>query len=272
MRDAILNRVSTRTFIKEDFPMKRIAKIESVLKQYCNLQGPFGHSFEFTFSLNSDRDGKGQKIGTYGLIKNVPAFIGGVCENSLESIVDFGYVFEHVILELTELGYATCWLGGTFKRKDYRRELKENEIIPAISPIGHRAEKRSLVDRMLRSAAQSNNRLDDSIMFFDYESELPYPDNGKIEIKQSLCLIKRGPSASNKQPWRVYIEDKVAHFFIERTPGYGKAMHYDIQALDIGIALAHYDIGLRFFNKKPLFNRVKVKEIENKEYIVSVQY
>ena len=29
---------------------------------------------------------------------------------------DFGYVFEWLILRATDLGLATCWLGGTFKR------------------------------------------------------------------------------------------------------------------------------------------------------------
>jgi len=272
MRDAILNRVSTRTFIKEEFTMKNIAKIDSILKELSLKKGPFGNSFEFTFSLNTNKDGKGQKIGTYGLLKNVPAYVGGVCENTLESIVDFGYVFEHIILELTEIGYGTCWLGGTFKRKDYRRNLNENQIIPAISPIGHTASKRSFVDRMLRKSAQSDNRLDDSKMFFDYDTLQPLGENGSIEIKQSLCLIRRGPSASNKQPWRVYVENQVAHFYIERTPGYAKPLHYDIQAIDMGIALAHYDIGLQFFNKKPLFKSVDAKDIEGKEYILSVQY
>lgn len=272
MRDAILRRVSTRTFKKEIFPIKKIAKLESILEEYKKKKGPFGNSFEFTFSLNSNKEEKGQKIGTYGMLRNVPTFIGGVCENTIESIVDFGYVFEHIILELTEIGYSTCWLGGTFKRKDYRKALAENEIIPAISPVGHSAKKRSLIDRMVRSAAQSQNRLDDSKLFFDYETETPYGENGRIEVRQSLCLIRRGPSASNKQPWRIFIEGNVAHFYLERTPGYAKSLHYDIQALDIGIALAHYDIGLRYFKKTPVFKRTKVKDIKDKDYIISVQY
>ena len=56
MRDAILQRVSTRTFKKDHLPIKRIAKIESILKKYTEVKGPFGHSFEFTFSLNNDKD------------------------------------------------------------------------------------------------------------------------------------------------------------------------------------------------------------------------
>lgn len=272
MRDAILNRVSTRTFVKENLTIEHIAQIESVLKKYKTVKGPFGHSFDFTFSLNDTVDGKGQKIGTYGLLKNVPAFIGGVCENTVEGIVDFGYVFEHIILELTNIGFATCWLGGTFRRNQYRKKLEENQIIPAISPVGHRAEKRSPIDRLLRTAAQSNNRLEDHKMFFDYETEEPLNGNHDVIIKQSVCLVRRGPSASNKQPWRLFVEGTKVHFYIERNKTYAKALSYDMQALDIGIALAHYDIGVQYFNKDLTYKKYDVKDLDNKTYIVTAEF
>ena len=272
MRDAILSRISTRTFVEENLTKSQITEIEDTLKKYNQAKGPFGHSFELTFSLNDDVENKGKKIGTYGLIKNAPAFIGGVSENTMEAIVDFGYIFEHVILELTEKGYSTCWLGGTFRRKHYRKKLAKNQLIPAISPVGYRANKRSRIDKFIRNAAQSQNRLDNSKNFFHYDTLEPYGDDGNIIIKQSLCLVRRGPSASNKQPWRIFAEGNRAHFYIERNKVYGKALQYDMQALDIGIALAHYDIGIRFFNKIPIYNRLEVKDIERKEYVITVEY
>lgn len=272
MRDAILNRISTRTFMEEKLSDQQIKEIESLIERYNSVEGPFGHTFEFVFYLNENGSKKGQKIGTYGLLKNVPAFVGGVSPNTKEGIVDFGYVFEKVILELTDLGYDTCWLGGTFRRKQFLRKLKKNHIIPAITPIGHRATKRSRVDRFLRSAAQSKNRLDDSKLFFDYETLNPLGEKGSIIVKQSLCLVRRGPSASNRQPWRLYVEGETVHFYLDRNKIYGKALLYDIQALDIGIALAHYDVGVQYFNKKPVFNRLDVKKIDGKTYIISVTY
>lgn len=268
MRDAILKRVSTRTYEDVDLTKKGIEAIVSLIKKYKTEKGPFGHSFEFTFNLNNKEKTNGKKIGTYGLLKNVPAFIGGVCENTPEQIIDFGFVFEKIILELTNMGLGTCWLGGTFKRKHYRRELKENELIPAISPVGKIAGKRSFIDRTIRSAAQSKNRKDDSELFFDYVSNKPLDDNVDIVIKQSLCLVRRSPSASNKQPWRVFVEDENAHFYVERTPGYAKPLRYDIQLLDMGIALSHFEIGVAFFKKELSFEKiVDPLEKENMEYI-----
>jgi hypothetical protein len=272
MRDAILSRLSTRTFEDKNLSINQIKEIKELLKTYQSVKGPFGNSFELTFNLNNKKETNGKKIGTYGLLKNVPAYVGGVCQNAPQSIVDFGYVFEHVILELTKIDLGTCWLGGTFKRKDYRRELEENEIIPAISPVGIKAEKRSLIDRTIRSRAQSSSRLDDALLFFDYQSQLPLGENADIVVKQSLCLVRRAPSASNKQPWRCYVDGKKVHFYIERTKGYAKPLNYDIQLLDLGIALAHYDIGVRYFKKIPTFSKLETKELEGKEYIITVEF
>ena len=250
MRDAILKRISTRTFTKETLAKNQIKEIKQLLAKYANIQGPFGNSFEFTFDLNEDESKKGQKIGTYGLIKNVPAFIGGIAKNNRESLIDFGYVFEMIILELTKLDYATCWLGGTFKRKDYRRGLNKDEVIPAISPIGFRAEKRSIVDRTLRSAAQSHKRLPFGELFhyFDTNQELEEAKDSRfVDIMQ---LVRKAPSASNKQPWRIFVtkDHDAVHVYLKRNKLYGSALSYDIQLLDIGISLAHLEVGLNHYD------------------------
>ncbi|AIO18031.1 Nitroreductase family protein [Candidatus Izimaplasma bacterium HR1] len=252
MRKAILERVSTRTFGKEVLSKKQIDEIKAVIDKYKGIKGPFGNSFEFTFNLNSNNEGKKQKIGFYGMIKNVPAYIGGVSLDTRNSIIDFGYLFEKVILELTTLGYDTCWLGGSFRRSTYRKKLAPNEVIPAICPVGHRADQRSFLDKRIRSAAQSHKRLPFGTLFqyFDEEKELEETTDSRfIDI---MHLIQRGPSASNKQPWRFFVAEKhdVIYAYLERTEGYGIALGYDIQALDAGIALAHLEIGLENYDFK----------------------
>jgi len=54
------------------------------------------------------------------------------------------------------------------------------------------------------------------------------------------------PSASNKQPWRIVRAQNNFHFFLSRTPGYGGfAPNVDIQRLDMGIAMAHFELRSR---------------------------
>jgi hypothetical protein len=273
MINSIYKRTSTRTYKHETLSNKEMKEIMDIKDSHKLFKGPFGHSFNFTFNLNSVEQDQNQRIGTYGLIKNVPAFIGGISKNTIESIIDFGFVFEHLILSLTEKGFDTCWLGGTFKRNDYRKQLLDNEIIPAISPVGHRAKKRTLVDIAMRKISGAKKRLPTSILFKQYLNELPVDMTSKSAINSCLELVRIGPSASNKQPWRLYVDDNMIHFYIERTNKYPSvSLGYDIQALDIGIALSHFSIGLLYFKKTFQYIKIEqVKTFSNQEYILSIQ-
>ena len=244
VKNAIHERQSTRTFKHDDLTADEIKQISSVVSHVSEMVGPFQHQFDFTFRLNTNRTPGGQKIGTYGLLRNVPAFIGGVATNERFSLIDFGFVFEHLILELTKAGFDTCWLGGTFRRNDYQKQLGDDEVIPAISPVGHRAKHRTLVDQLLRSGAQSIRRKDFSELFHDAANGHLVLDYSN-PIIESLALVRRGPSASNRQPWRASVDGDTVRWYLARTPNYARLLKYDIQLLDIGIALAHFTIGLR---------------------------
>lgn len=273
MINSIYKRISTRTFKNETLSENEINDIKQTVNSHKSIKGPFGNKFDFTFNLNSNKLEQGQKIGTYGFIKNVPAFIGGVSKNNFESIVDFGFTFENLILSLTDKGFDTCWLGGTFKRKEYRKKLLDNEIIPAISPVGHRAKKRSLLDIALRKISSGKNRFTADILFKQYQNQSPIDMTIKSAINSCFELVQLGPSASNKQPWRLYLDGDVIHFYIQRTKKYPPiSLGYDIQALDIGIALNHFSVGLLHFKMNFSYKKYdNAKTFLNQEYVISVQ-
>jgi len=272
MIDAIYKRISTRTYMNEMLSNEETKEIMEIVHSHKVIKGPFGNNFDFTFNVNTDKHEEGKKIGTYGLIKNVPAFVGGVSKNTLESIVDFGFVFEDLLLSLTYKGFDTCWLGGTFKRNEYRDQLLDDEIIPAISPVGHRANKIAIAEMALRKMSGARSRLSTTTLFKQYSNESPIDMTTSSSINTCLELVQLGPSASNKQPWRLYVDKEVIHFYIERTIHYPPvSMGYDIQALDIGIALCHFSVGLQYFNKKFSFKKFDcVKTFPNQEYVLSI--
>ncbi len=117
MRDAILSRVSTRTFNKSQLSGEDVKKINNILVDYESVKGPFDHKQKFNFRFNDSKSLEGRKVGTYGVLRHVPGFIGGSCENEFENLVDYGYIFERIILSLTKEGFDTCWIGGTFHKK-----------------------------------------------------------------------------------------------------------------------------------------------------------
>ena len=60
---------------------------------------------------------------------------------------------------------------------------------------------------------------------------------------QALESVRLGPSASNRQPWRIVREGAAFHFFLPRTPGYDKMTgEIHLQEVDMGIAMCHFEL------------------------------
>lgn len=66
-----------------------------------------------------------------------------------------------------------------------------------------------------------------------------------------LEMVRLGPSASNKQPWRILRAGHDWHFYLQRTKGYRAGFFQrilrlaDIQRIDIGIAMCHFELAAR---------------------------
>lgn len=273
MRDAILNRVSTRSYNKQQLSGEEVKRINNILHKSKSVKTPFDHQFKYKFRFNDSKSKEGKKIGTYGVLRHVPGFVSGVCENDFENLVDYGFIFERIVLSLTKENFDTCWLGGTFKRKTYEMKLDENQIVPAITPVGYRAQKRTMVDKFIRKAAESDNRKIFGTLFKDYNTFEPLSDTLENPIMQCLELVRRGPSASNKQPWRAFLDDDEVLFYLKRTQRYpSDNFPYDIQALDIGIAISNFTVGLEYFGfEYSYYKDNKAKEIDFLDYVLTVK-
>ena len=249
MREAINQRRSIRSYSDQALTSREIEAIQSILNDVHNIQAPFKTTIR-TFFLTQSKTGQKETIGTYGFIQNAPAFFGGVTKNDFYSLIDFGYLFEWIILSLTKLGLGTVWLGGTFHRAQFKDYITEDEIIPAILAVGY-PENMSIKEKIIRMAAQANQRkpFDEIIQSSsEIKSFLESPWFKRIE--PAFEAIRIAPSASNKQPWRLIINSNDIHFYLEHTPRYGEKLGFDIQYLDMGIALLHFEIGLSDLNIK----------------------
>jgi hypothetical protein len=57
-----------------------------------------------------------------------------------------------------------------------------------------------------------------------------------------LEMVRLAPSASNRQPWRVVMNEKGFHLYLARTFGYGALFRdIDLQRIDMGIAMFHFE-------------------------------
>jgi len=236
----------------------------------------FGNRAYFKIIDMTEADAKEMKeLGSYGVLKGVKVLISGAVNNAEFANEDYGYLMEKNILFCASLGLGTCWLGGSFDRAAFTKKtgIKPGEIVPAITPIGYAVKKKTIEDIAIRKMVGADKRKKWKELFFmgDDGTELKPEEAGKY--KDVIEMVRIGPSASNKQPWRVVKEKgkSIFHFFLERTPGYGDKMRpADMQKIDMGIAMCHFELSCGELGLTGKFERMKnIKTYREWEYIVS---
>jgi len=97
---------------------------------------------------------------------------------------------------------------------------------------------------MIRFGAGSARRRPWEELFFDGGRNRALTPASAGACAGALEAVRLAPSASNRQPWRILREREGGpfHLFLERTPGYGMLSGSDLQRLDMGIAMAHFDL------------------------------
>mgnify|MGYP000853082682 FL=1 len=242
IQNAMLKRKSIRTYNKK--PISQELK-QKIVDYISTIEVPLNAQIRFKIiDLNTLESNI--RLGTYGVIQGATTFLCAVAKKEYRMEESLGYVFEKIILYITSLGLGTCWLGGSFNKADFRKAiiLEEDEFIPVISPIGYAKEKRGILDKVMAAAAGSKNRKEWVELFFEKDFSGPLEKEKAGMFEECLDMVRIAPSASNKQPWRIIKDGNNYHFFVCRTPGYGKIMSFDIQKLDVGIAMCHFEIAL----------------------------
>lgn len=267
--EAIKERYSVRNYETYFFDEREKSFIESLLSN--PIKGPFGNKARFTLIEKPEAMHKEKvKLGTYGFISNAGYFIAGAIEKYEFSEVDYGFILEKIILDLTAEGFATCWVGGTFKRKDYQNllDLNTKEFIPAITPVGYAAEKKSLRERLGLKLTDGSIRFVFETLFFEESLDNPIYFDETDPYMMALEMLRLAPSAVNRQPWRVIKQNNKYHFYINRNNliNFNKAV--DLQKVDMGIALAHFYYTLKHFNQKGLWH-IKNPDISKMEYVIT---
>ncbi|MDD4216371.1 MAG: nitroreductase family protein [Bacteroidales bacterium] len=267
--EAIKVRRSIRNYDQKPLEDNLLIKINLFLQNPAI--GPFGNTPRFILIEKPEARKKEKvRLGTYGFISNAAYFIGGCIEKFEFSEVDYGYSLERIIIELTRLGLGTCWIGGTFKRKDYEILLKtsKSETIPCITPVGYKAKKKTLRERLGLTLTDGSKRNPFEMHFFENNLENPLSFNSEDKYHQALELVRKAPSAVNKQPWRVIKQNNKYHFYLLRDKNVGNTKNTDLQKVDLGIALAHFKLGIeeQFLNGKW---HIKNPELCELEYIIS---
>jgi len=216
-------------------------------------RGPLGNRCRFQLvDTNHGEDDRGalgdsvERVGAYGTIRGARTYLAGAAPAADYSLEDFGYLFELILLKATDLNLGSCWLGGIFSRDRFARAiaLRPGELLPAVSPIGVPTVRRGMVDRMIRWGAGSARRKAWEELFYDADRDRPLSREEAAPLATALEMLRLAPSASNRQPWRCIRDRQSVHLYLLRTPGYRALTREDLQRVDMGIAMAHFDLAM----------------------------
>jgi hypothetical protein len=250
--DLIKARYSCRTYRKQPLEMELQQRLASFAASTSS--GPFGTHPRFELIAATAQDRAALKgLGTYGFIKGATAFLVGATRDAEKSMEDYGYLLERIILLATDLGLGTCWLGGSFTKSSFAKKIstRRGELVPAVVSVGYAAERPSLVDSVIRRGASAEKRFPWQRLFFESKFDTPLTHQAAGAYAVPLEMVRLGPSASNKQPWRIVKDDDAWHFFLQRTPGYNEGRFMkawtvaDMQRIDMGIAMCHFELASR---------------------------
>jgi len=263
----IQQRYSARTLNGKPIKPKKMEQIKESLQPRT---GPFGNIVRFEF-IDSHNTLKGQKvrIGTYGLVKGTRYFIVGIMNKNSLNFTDFGYVFEEMILKATNLSLGTVWMGGSFNSELITNlvELPDDEVIPAITPVGYIAQRKSLREKIIAFSISSRKRKPWDVLFFDNDFTTPMSRDKAGSYELPLEMVRIAPSAKNLQPWRLVKDGNNVHFYTNLT---NKRSRYPY--IDIGIAMCHFELTSKMQNIKGKW-QIKNPQIENQptkfEYVTT---
>jgi nitroreductase len=239
--DLVKSRRSWRSYEDLEIEYPLFSNLSDFISK--NNTGPFGNKTRFSL-IDTGKGAGVKRPGTYGIIRGARYYIAGLVRKGPLALVDYGYCLEKAVLFATQEGLGTCWLGGTFDRGAFREKVAKGpeDILPAVTPVGFPA-KKSIIDRTIKSIARSHKRKRWEEVFFEKALNDPL-DPKKVPVFEDILeMVRIAPSASNRQPWRIIADQgDIFHFYIYRSRIISAYPKTDLQQLDAGIAICHFDL------------------------------
>ena len=241
--ELVRRRRSVRTFDGKVVSAEDREKVQAIMEAAGN---PYGLPVRFCW-LSAGKDRLSAPV-----ISGAQTYIAGVIRREQHAEEAFGYAFEQLVLETEKLGLGTTWIAGTMNRKAFEDAcgLEEGEVMPCVTPLGYPASKMSLRETVMRKGVHADSRLEIPEIAFDHSFDHPFMNSDNGALLNVLEMVRWAPSAVNRQPWRIVLDGTRVHFFEKKSRGYTDASGWDIQKVDVGIAMYHFVLGMEETGRK----------------------
>ena len=264
--DAIFYRKSTKQYSQKKVKKELLEEVKNICSQITYLNKELnikahvidrGHLISFLM-------GKNCKVKS-------PHYIIITSDNGEDYLQNIGYAMEEVVLKLTSLGIATCWLECDIKREDILEfvDLETEEDLDVNETEEENIEKEENLENPY------------SIIAFGYpqEGEKLFKNNKNADRKRINHVCKKldkslekiveplrlAPSMKNSQPWILYNKENNVHLYEEKQ----KKNLSDTNKISMGIALRHFDIACKEFGVDVNYLKMNTKKKLGKEYYIT---
>ncbi len=219
--EAIEVRRSCRTFINEPIPTTEFNDLKKLVDQYNQRSG---------LSMALLEDGSDAFNGlrkSYGMFKGVKSLlvIKGK-QSDMHRAEKAGYYGELIVLEATILGLGSCWVGGTYDKKNSILNVLPDEVLEAVIPIGYPADSPTLTEKVIHKLIHRRVK---PLEHF-YKSDVSLPE----WFIRGIEAVRKAPSAVNKQPVRFSLENGITTAYVELDDGF--------KLIDLGVAKLHFEL------------------------------
>nr|WP_297763478.1 nitroreductase family protein [uncultured Butyrivibrio sp.] len=244
----VKERRSVRTF---DGSAPKKEDLEALVSYAKDITNPYGVDVRFVF-LDADKNKLSSPV-----LSGEKCYVSAVTTKKEHAEEAYGYSFEKLLMKAQELGLGNVWIGGTMPRDKFEQAsgLTDGEIMPCMSPLGTPAKKMSVKETLMRKGVKADSRYKFEELFYvgDFNTPMTESYAKSHGLFDDLEVVRFAPSAVNKQPWRIVIDGNKAHFFEKKDKGF-QTPDYDLQKIDIGIALYHFETQLTEEGRKPVFS------------------
>ena len=210
IREAIDARHSVRQYTKRPIDGEVLKALEDEIAA-CNEES----GLSIRLVLNDPNAVKGL-WASYGAFENADNYLmlAGPDTDDLYRLA--GYWGERLVLKAETLGLSTCWIAGSYKKKNVRKLLNDGEALAAIISIGYK----------LKPGKPHRSKTFTDVT----EIEGDAPDSFRKGVEAALLA----PTAINQQRFRFTWKDGKAKVMALSGP-YAR--------IDLGIVQYHYEIG-----------------------------
>lgn len=235
-KDMIRKRKSVRSFTGETLRREDRAALEAFIRAQTN---PFNVPVEFRLL-----EAKEYRLSSPVIVGD-DLYLAAKIKRCKHYEIGFGYSFEQVCLYAESLGLGTVMLAASLSRAAFEKamELQADEVLPVASPVGYPAGKKSVRETLMRKGLKADDRIPFEKLFFDRQYGKPLTVASAGIYAEALEMARWAPSAANQQPWRAVVMGDTVHFYENKSMK--DSPLGDIQKVDVGIALAHFDLTMQ---------------------------